>query len=380
MWKSVKLLSCLLLGFSVQAADLPTGHTPGSKIWIDYSDLDHVLSASVLDMGPSTHERAYRLKQLTGTRLVMGNQKATRLEGNRVAFHLFEETHRDVLRAIRDDLLSLPEKTDIAELSRNHQLAYWLNLHNSIVLAMMAEEYPVTNLEPFFDRGRKGAFIVSEAFQLGQHTVTLADVQDHILANWQDPLVIYGFYMGAIGTPNVRKDAFKGDQVYDQLRENAYNFVNSVRGTQIWKTGNLRVASYYRRMAHVFPNFEDDVLRHIQEYARPKFARRLVGVATVDARIDDWNIADLYNGHLHQAAGSLPRTVDDWRYKFFPRRPNVPPQLMEVLEGRKYNLRRYEGRVQIDELSRGTVETEATPGDKDGKKPDEENEQPPNVI
>lgn len=346
------LVASLVLMFApvvASAVELPTGHDPNSDILIDYGDLNFVLASSVLDMGPSTHQRAPRVRPDSATRIYGGSRKASRFEGNRVAFHLFEDSHRDVLVAIRDDLLNLPEQVRLESLTRRQQLAYFLNLHNSIVLAKVADEYPVTHLEPWFNRNNSKAFIVAEYFKLGDQHVTLADIQDHVLENWRDPLVIYGFYMGAVGTPNIRQDAFDGERVFEQLRENARNFVNSVRGTQVWHTGELRVASYYERMASVFPDFEDDVLRHVQEYARPAFARRLVGISAVDPRIDDWNIADLYNGHLHQAGRTGPRTIQDGEGTLLGQ-PGIPLHVVHTLKGRINNFKRFKGTVDIEEL------------------------------
>lgn len=350
--------------WTVAAADLPTAHDPNSKIWLDYSDLDYVLSRSVLDMGPSTHQRAHRASRDTATRLYVGSRKASRFEGNRVAFHAFEDNHRQVLYAIRNDLLKIPSQLNLEELSRNQQLAYWFNLHNAIVLAEIADAYPVTNLKSFFDRENEKALINDKQYAFGGQAITIADIQDHILANWTDPLVIYGFYFGAVGTPNIQQAAFAGDTVYDQLRQNARNFVNSVRGTQIWDKDELSVATYYERMGAVFPDFDRDVLRHVEEYARPAFARRLVGISSVDPEIDDWNIADLYNGRLTEAGGIYAKTTQDAEGNFISNR-KLPLHVVHALKGRANNFKRFKGTVEIEEL--GEADEESKGGDDDNK-------------
>ncbi len=356
--KTVVLLIGIMLSNAVLASDsmLPIDHTPNSDIRIDYADLDYVLSSSVLDMGPSTHERAGMIRKDSGTRIYGGSRKPSRFEGNRVLFHLFRKDHKKVLRAIRDDILALPAKLSLSDLSRDHQLAYWLNLHNAIVLVKIAEEYPVTNLEPFFDREKPGAFISSEPFTFDGKEIMLADIQDHVVSNWRDPLVIYGFYLGAVGTPNLRQEAFHGERVYAQLRENALDFVNSVRGTQIWNGSELRVSSYYKRMAVMFPNFDTDVMRHIEQYARPSFGVRLVAVNEVTPRIDDWNIADLVNGHVAVAGMTGPRTIMGIDGTVLNQN-HMPIQAIHALRGRANNFRRFKPNVELEELSRGRVET-----------------------
>lgn len=349
--KSLLLLISILFTGAASAAGpvLPTGHSPNSEIWIDYSDLNFVLETAVLDMGPSTHERAGRVKRNSMSRMYGGSRTASRFEGNRVAFHLFKDGHRAVLRAIRDDLLAVPTQVHMSELSRNEQLAYFLNLHNSIVLVKMAEEYPVTRLEGFFDRNAPDAFIVSKQFSWGDTKISLADIQDHILENWQDPLVIYGFYFGAVGTPNIREEAFSGRLIYDQLRANARDFVNSVRGTQVWGGNKLRIANYYQRMSAQFPDFETDVLRHIKQYARDDFAMKLATVEGVEPRIDDWNIADLYNGKMHAAGQTYARlSVEAGGALIGP--VNLPVHVQQTLKGRALNFKRFDGTVEIEEL------------------------------
>lgn len=371
--KPIFLVLTLLFAQIANAAEVnfPTKHSPRSDIWIDYSDLEYVLSRTVLDMGPPTHKRAGRPKRDSMTRLYGGSRTASRHEGNRVAFHLFKDQHRDVIRAIRDGLLDVPNHISLEELSRNHQLAYFLNLHNSIVLVKMAEEYPVTNLEKFFDRGRLNAFITSEQFAWGDQQISLADIQDHVLANWKDPLVIYGFYMGAVGTPNIREEAFDGRRVYAQLRDNASNFINSVRGTQVWNGTNLRVSNYYERMSSKFPNFEDDVLRHIKTYAKDDFALKLLAVNSVESRIEDWNIADLYNGRAHTAGRIYGRMVQDIEGRLIGQN-DLPIHVQRALKDRQNNFNRFDGRVDIEEVNAGTPEpADESERNEDGDDPDE---------
>ena len=302
---------CLALVPSAFAADLPTEFDPKSKYRLDYSDLNAVLQSSVLDMGPSTHKRAKRPKRSTSSRMILANPLPSRLEGNRVMYDKFQDPQINFLRGMRDDLLAIPSQVPIEKLRKNEQLAYWYNLHNAIVMTKLAEEYPITRLKPLFDPEDKDAFYKQRIFDLSGTMISLEDIQNHVVENWDDPLVIYGFYMGAVGTPNVRQAAYSGRTVFDDLKENAVDYVNSVRGTQVWKEKQLRVATYYERMAAKFPNFEQDVMKHVRQYAKPAFLRRMNSVDDVDARIENWYIADLYNGNLTQVGGSTAGNSSD---------------------------------------------------------------------
>jgi len=343
------LNAVLLLAFGSNARDLPIKHTPNSAYTIDYSDLDIILKGSVLDIGPSTHKPSNgRIVKLTGTRLQMGNTKITRQEGNRVMIHAFREGELNYLRKIREELLSIPDNLPLEAFSKSEQLAYWFNLYTVIVLTEISEQYPVTHLKPLFDSERPNAFVNRRLFNFDNKMISLSDIENHILANWSDPLVIYGFYMGAVGTPNIRTSAYKGTLVFNQLRENAVDFVNSMRGTQIWKPSELRVSTYYRRMAKFFPNFNASVLLHIQKYAKPSFQRRLITVRDISAEIEDWSIADLYNGNLNDPGGRYPRITkdaNDVSYKI-----TLPQHAVQLLRERERKLGRQKPNVDIEEV------------------------------
>lgn len=344
---------CLALAPAGFAADLPTDFDPDSKYRLDYSDLDTVLKGSVLKMGPSSHQRATKPRKGTASRVSFANPSPSRLEGNRVMFDQFKPEQVAFLEDLRDDLLAIPSQVPIEKLKKSEQLAYWYNLHNAIVLAHVAEEYPITRLGPFFDETDDNAFFKQKLFDLNGTRISLKDIQDHVVENWQDPLVIYGFYMGAVGTPNVRDAAYTGNTVFDQLNANAVDFVNSVRGTQVWKKKQLRVATYYQRMAARFPNFERDVIAHVRKYAKPSFLRKLDRVETVSAEIEDWNIADLYNGHLGQSGGGGAGNVRDGLGLQII--TGLPDHVVELLRYRdeKIAKQKREGVVDVEEVIEG---------------------------
>lgn len=312
MLKKISLfILCMGLSSAGMALDLPTEFDPKSKYRLDYGDLNTVLKGSVLDMGPSTHKRAKKPRKGTASRMTIGNPLPSRLEGNRVMFHQYEPAQVAFLAGMRDDLLAIPAQVPIARLTKDEQLAYWLNLHNTIVLAEIASQYPITDIEPMFDENDSDAFYKQKKFNLDGTMISLADIQHHVVTNWDDPVVIYGFYMGAIGTPNIRSTAYTADTVYAQLNDNAKDFVNSVRGTQIWKKNILRVATYYERMNARFPNFQSDVEAHVRKFAKPGFLASMSDVTKVEAEIDDWHISDLYNGRLNQSGGSFAGNTSD---------------------------------------------------------------------
>ena len=348
--KLVVLLTFTLCVADSAVADLPKEHDPKSTYFIEYDDLDTILKGSVLEMGASTHKPPkQRLTKITGTRIQIGNILKTRQEGNRLMFHEFEEREQQVLKRLRNELLSVPSQLPFKALSRNEQLAYWFNLYNVIVLAEISEQYPVTRLKPFFEKDDSKSFVNQRRFEMNGAMISLADIESHVTANWSDPLVIYGFYLGAVGTPNLRTSAYRGKSVYEQLRSNAVDFVNSMRGTQIWQGPVLKVSTYYRRMESMFPDFERSVRSHIEKYAKPDFKRRMIVTSSVSAEIEDWHIADLYNGKPGlQPGGQYPRFTKDGNGNMFTQ--GIPEHVTQLLRDRQLKFLRRTGTVDIEEL------------------------------
>lgn len=288
-----------------KASAFPTAFKKTETNRIKYDDLDLLLKQTILQTGRSNHKPASKPAIITGTRVSYGNSKPSRLEGNRALFHQQTDELQRVSKALRDTMLAMPERIDFSTLSKNEQLAFWLNLHNIIVYQEIATRYPITDLRPVMGgcEGKKSIYC-QQKYTLSGKSISLQDIRDHIIQNWNDPLVIYGFYLGAVGTPNARAGAFTGENVWRGLHENAVDFIHSVRGTRLRSGKRLAVSEYYSRFSTYFPDFEKNLLTHIKEYAEPAYAAKLDNVKKLQATINDWNIADLYNGHLKDPTGA----------------------------------------------------------------------------
>ena len=331
---------------------LPTSFALTTKYRLDYGDLEGVLRGSVLKMGRSTHKRAPKPTKSTASKIRLGNPLPSRLEGNRVMLHEYNALQIKGVAGVRDDLSAIPTQLPIEKLSKNEQLAYWLNLHNITVLAKVAELYPITKLERLLSPLDTSSEYFSRDYNWNGQMISLADIRSHVLANWDDPVVIYGFYFGAVGTPNIRNSAYTGTTVYAALEANAKEFVNSVRGTQIWNKTKLRVSTYYKASAEKFPDFEKDLMVHLRKYADEKFKRRMKNTKDFVANIDDWHIADLYNGQFADgAAGVYAGTVTDATGNSL--KSALPEHVKDLLKDRQTKLARMRsGKTGIEEVTK----------------------------
>jgi hypothetical protein len=279
---------------------------PNSAYTINYSDIDTILRAVVVDVGRSNRQKLPATHAQTGTRLRTKVKRETANEANRVHFAeaAGNPEFRQVLRDVRLKLEGIPNEVPLKQFSRDEQLAYWLNLYNITVLDQLVTIFPERNLKKEIT-GRH-TFFTEKTMNVAGIPLSLDDIQHTILRwNYDDnPLVIYGLYQGNIGSPNIRRWAYRGDTVYKDLQDNAEDFVNSNRGTSASTGTTFDVSSYYERNRAYFPNWDTDLKEHLMRYIEGAQKQQLAQADRLDPDINDWTITDVYSTE-QQITGSF---------------------------------------------------------------------------
>lgn len=262
---------------------------------IDYSIWDEAMKNLVVSMGPSLRESAPRPEPSMGTRRQYGHSSRYRLEGTRVMFSFLDAEIIASFTEYRQDLENTASIVDIQALSRNEQLAYWINLHNVALVEQIAKAWPVRQPRDIMVDGvplDEARFITVEGIKLSPRDIREKIVYRH----WKDPAVIYGFWRGEIGGPALQREAFNGRDVGDQLERAAREFANSRRGVER-RGSTLHVSLFYGEAApFFFPEFESDLRAHLGKYVEGKVAEMLAESEVVKASLYEHDIADLSGG------------------------------------------------------------------------------------
>lgn len=296
---SIGLLAAIAIPASAQEPtefDRYAAYDETSTTRIDYAAFTEILRGSVFDVGrsdriPGRGQDVIR----TGTRISYENRSRYRYEANRLALHLFEAEHREVVAQYRAELESLPSRVNLARLSSNEQLAYWLNLHNIVVIDELARAYPIRRLRNWKIDGVP--YADAEIINLDGHRISLNDIRFNIVgANWDDPRVIYGFFSGAIGGPTLQSRAFESSRVWSSLEANAREYVNALRGVESERLG-FRVSPLYEEWRDImFPAWPEDLRSHLGQFAEPNAQATIAVAEAPNFLIYDWAIADMTNG------------------------------------------------------------------------------------
>lgn len=301
----------------VQPAQTPTEHSgqalpasffggteQGKKI--DYKVLDLVLRTSVLAEGiPQRSTVTEREQRYDIYRSYPVGDHFTALSANRFHFEEYQQNPemRDVISQLRRQLSAVPDQTPLNQLSKNEQLAYWLNLYNVTVLDEVIKVYPRKDLETFLlGTAEQPGLLCQKILSVAGVRLSLDDIQFAILPKQfpEQPELIYGLYQGVIGSPNIPTMAYTGSNVQQQLVKNAAEFINSNRGTLPKGTLGFRVSSFYQRSAAYFPDFQSDLRKHLATYLRLDEQPYLQGNKTILTNLSNYNVTDVY--------GTLPNT------------------------------------------------------------------------
>ncbi|MCH8347074.1 MAG: DUF547 domain-containing protein [Proteobacteria bacterium] len=282
---------------------------PDSEITVNHSPLSNILRQTVFPFGTSKRilgTKANASSTYTGTRIARGGggtASPSRYEGNRLMLHAFSDEHEDFFKGYQKGLENLSNRRPLRELNKNEQLAFWLNLHNVIVINKLIDEYPISKLKSLRKSKRGTPFWEQKVTLVEGVPLSLLDIENIVYHNFDNPAAIYGLFQGTIGGPSLPRVAFDGENVWDVLEDNAAEFVNSNRGVRP-KGTKAEVSEFYEWSKAAFGNSDEAVLDHIFSYANYSFLGNISGVQTLKYKTYNWKIADLLGGTLHSGSSS----------------------------------------------------------------------------
>ena len=93
------------------------------------------------------------------------------------------------------------------------------------------------------------------------------------------------------GRSNLRRDAYTGATIEDELAQAARAYVNNWRGVS-FEDGELYVSSIYKWYREDFGGTNASVIEHLGTYAKPALADLLSRVRDIKGHFYDWTLND----------------------------------------------------------------------------------------
>src|SRR5260370_17976352 len=166
---------------------------------------------------------------------------------------------------------------------RAEQLAYWVNLYNSLTVDLVLDRYPVSSIRDIaispglFSSGPWDKAVM----RVGGEAMTLNDIEHRILRPiWQDARLHYVLNCASLGCPSLPPIALTAENANDFMEAGAVAFING-HGTRI-ENGKLAVSSLYSWFIEDFGGDEAGVLAHLRRYARAPLLNLLTGPTRID--------------------------------------------------------------------------------------------------
>jgi hypothetical protein len=174
-------------------------------------------------------------------------------------------------RAKLDGYLNFQAGTAVDKLPRNEQLAFWLNAYNALVLKTVIDHYPIAGRSA--DYPAKSIRQIPGAFErlphrVGGRTVTLDQIEQTILAGFDDPRVFFAIGRGAAGSGRLRSEAFVPARIEEQLAETVTECPTRAQCVHIDRDGGKLHAS------SIFSWREKEFAAAYADKAPPAFANR----------------------------------------------------------------------------------------------------------
>ena len=149
-------------------------------------------------------------------------------------------------RAKLDGFLNLQATTAVDKLSRDEQIAFWLNAYNALVLRTVVDHYPIlgkaTAYPPKSIRQVSGAF-ERLTHRIGGRTLTLDQIEQTVLSGFHDPRVYFALGRAAAGSGRLRSEAFVPERIEQQLAETAAECVTRAQCIRVDREGGKVYAS-----------------------------------------------------------------------------------------------------------------------------------------
>jgi len=193
-------------------------------------------------------------------------------------------------RAALQAYLKALEATQVSELPRDAQMAFWINLYNALTVEVVLEAYPVGSIREI----KNGLFSIGpwgkELVTVEGRELSLNDIEHETLRKqWDDPRIHYAVNCASWSCPNLAARAYTAETLEAMLEEGARDYVNHPRG--VWfDQGRLQVSSIYRWYKEDFGDTDEGVIAHLKIYAAPELKSKLDTVDHIAGTDYDWTL------------------------------------------------------------------------------------------
>jgi len=206
-------------------------------------------------------------------------------------------------------------------MSRNEQLAYWINLYNAWTLQIVCTHYPV---ESIVDIGFGGLILGHllgttvwdrELVSVNGTSMTLNSIEHDIIRRvFRDPRVHFALVCAAMSCPPLRREPYRGATIDEQLDDQGRIFLNDPRRNRFDRSARVaHLSKIFDWYGDDFGEDDSDILRFVARYLPGPLAADIeeyAGTWRVKYLPYDWSLNDA-RSVLQSASPEHPVTLPE---------------------------------------------------------------------
>jgi hypothetical protein len=202
-------------------------------------------------------------------------------------------------KAALDRLRRQMAQVDTSRLARPEQLAYWINLYNISVVGIVVDNYPIESIRDLSTDliTRLNVFKKPSVAVRGGKLSLDAIENEKLRAAFTDPRIHFAINCAAVSCPPIRREAYLGARVGEQLDDQARWFLNGPHGVRLEQDGDSLIVHTTKVMDWFADDFErwgGGRVAFLKKYLAPETRRRLEAAQDVELEFDDysWKLND----------------------------------------------------------------------------------------
>jgi hypothetical protein len=184
------------------------------------------------------------------------------------------------------------ETANLQPLSRDGQLAFWINAYNAVIIDKVIKMEPKKSVRETIIPGvwTSTKIFTSRKNVVADRRLGPDDIEHEILRKvFRDPRIHFAIVCASSGCPPLARSAYTEENVQDRLEEETREYVNSARGTRIDRAENTLYLS------KIFDWFKSDFVQKsgsVIDFIRPYLNKEVALFIDRDPKIDflhyDW--------------------------------------------------------------------------------------------
>ena len=205
-----------------------------------------------------------------------------------------------------DAYLNSLQQVRTASLTRDQQLAFWINLYNAKTVDIVLEAYPVDSILKIKDGILPTGPWKRKVVTVDGESLSLNDIEHRIVRPvYREARIHYALNCAAQSCPNLSPRAWRAEGLDKALTDAERAYVNDPRGITVSADGKITLSKIYAWFREDFGQNEAEILNRLKAFAEPPLQAKLQGKTRVDNYEYDWALNDAAAVRQPDAVASL---------------------------------------------------------------------------